>query len=393
MAPDAGIQITDPDGRNLFALVELDRGTMSSRQLKSKVRSYGDYARQARWRQTYPFCPALLFLTTSEKRARSFLATGEKAIGRREMLVAANGLVRDIGRGLTAPSWLLEGGEQEADLLSILRAARRPYDEEWEREEAEWRAEDEKREQLRSDPAALRNHLREWHHRGWGIERLGPALATAVQLTLEGDGDLAEAECRALRTLGAMFADPLALQLAEGEPTAGGRSDLDELAGYHRARQVDQARNLARRFGDGPALRRAGDRLWAGELLSADDASRLPDQAADDARSREERERLRLDYLALREDRARARAKSQRLVARLRNGPDVFLEEVDRQALRVCRSCREIAYPDPGRARYERGPRDVAFRCHFCDGRDLAPWESVAAEDAELRSGFGGPRW
>ncbi len=377
VAPDAGIQITDPDRYNLFALVELDLGTMSSRQLKAKAQGYGDYARLYGWRQTYPFCPALLFLTTSEKRARSFLVTCEKAVGRREMLVAACGLARDIDRALTAPKWLTEGGEQSADLLTILRAARRPYDEEREREEAERRADDEKREQLRSEPAALRHHLREWEYRDWDIERLGTTAATAVQLTLTGDGELAEVECRALRTLGAMFADPLSLQLAEGEPTVGRRFDLEELAEHHRARQLDCVSDLARRLGDGPALSQARGRLLAGGLLTAEDASSLSRKAADDERSRAEQERLRLGYLEFREDRARALAKSQRLVARLRNRPDAFLVEVDREALGVCGSCQEVAYPDPERARSERKPRDIAFRCHFCGGGQLAKWEPV----------------
>ncbi len=383
VAPDAGIQISDPDGRNLFALVELDRGTMSSRQLKSKALGYGDYVEQAGWRQTYPYCPALLFLTTSEKRARSFLSTCEKAIDRREMLVAASGLARDIGRALTAPEWLAEGGEQSVDLLAILGAARRPYDEGREREEAERRAEDEKREQLRSDPAALRDHLRAWERRGWGIERLGSTVATAVQLTLEGDGELAEAERRALRMLGAMFADPLSPRLSESEPVAD-RFVFDKLVEYHRVRQLDRVADLARRFGDGPGLRQARGRLQTGALLTTDETAVLSRKAADDERVGAEQERLRLDYLAFREDRARRRAKSQRLAARLRNGPDAFLEEVDREALRVCRSCREIAYPDPDRARYERGRGDVAFRCHFCDGGDLAPWKPADGRGGEL---------
>lgn len=87
---------------------------------------------------------------------------------------------------------------------------------------------------------------------------------------------------------------------------------------------------------------------------------------------------MRSDYLAFREERARRRWKSQRLVTRLRNGPETFLEEIDRKALRFCRSCEEVAFPDPERARYERGRCDVAFRCHFCDDRNLAAWKPSA---------------
>jgi hypothetical protein len=378
VAPDACVRIAEEDGRVLVGLVELDLGTMSSRQLKSKAEGYGEYVDRRAWRERHDFCPALLFLTTSEKRARSFLEICQRTVDRREMLVAACGLARDIGRSLSAAKWLA-GEDERADFLAVIRGARRPYDEEREQEEAERRAEEQEREQLRSDPVALGDHLREWQHRNWGIERLGPSVATAVRITLAGGEELAEAERRALQTLGAMFADPLALRLADGEPSDGRRFDLDGLVAYHRGRQVDQLRDLARRFGEGPALRDASHRLSAGGLLGVEEVSRLAGRAADDARSREEQERLCLDYRAFREDRARARAKSQKLVARLRNGPDAFLEEVDREALRVCRACREIAYPDPERARYERGRRDVAARCHFCGGRDLAPWEPAVA--------------
>jgi hypothetical protein len=110
-------------------------------------------------------------------------------------------------------------------------------------------------------------------------------------------------------------------------------------------------------------------------------------EAADDERSRSEQERLHSDYLASREEWARRRWKSQRLVARLRNGPEDFLEAIDRKALRFCRSCEEIAYPDPERARYERGRYDVAFRCHFCDGRDLSAWEPSTEGDRAMVGG------
>jgi Replication-relaxation len=377
VAPDACVQIAEADGRLLLALVELDRGTMSSRQLKAKAEGYGEYARLEGWRQRNEYCPPLLFITTSEKRARSFLAICDRAVDRRLMLVAATGLARDIGRSLSAPEWLA-GEAESGDLLAVLRAARRPSDEAREREEAKRREEEAERERLRADPAALREHLRSWRHRDWGVERLGAIAATALAITLERDEDLDPVEHRALLALGAIFVDPLHLQPKEGEPTERERLAFDALSEHHRTRQLAHVSDLAGRFGEGPGLREARSRLRAGGLLTAADASWLSQKAADDQRSRAEQERLRSDYLALREGRARHRAKSQRLAARLRNGPEAFLEEIDREALRLCRSCEEVAYPDPGRARYERASREVAFRCHFCGGRDLAGWEPAA---------------
>jgi len=386
VAPDACIQVAEADGRVLLGLVELDLGTMSARQLKAKAEGYGEYAKLEGGRQRNEYCPPLLFITTSEKRARSFLATCRRTADQRQMLVAATGLARDIGRSLVAPEWLA-GEEESGDLLAVLRGARRPYDEACQREEAERREKDAERERLRSDPAALREHLRRWRHRDWGVGRLGSLAARALEITLEREEELAEAERQALLALGAMFADPLHLRLAEGEPNTERQHVLDGLAEHQRARQLGEIEDLARRFGEGPALRKARGRLRAGELLAAADVSWLRREAADDERSRSEQECLHSDYLASREARARRRWKSQRLVARLRNGPEDFLEAIDREALRFCRPCEEIAYPDPERARYERGRPDIAFRCHFCDGRDLSAWEPSAEGDGAVVGG------
>jgi hypothetical protein len=376
VAPDACIQIEETDGRVLLALVELDLGTMSARQLKAKAEGYGVYVEREGWRQRNPYCPPLLFLTTSEKRARSFLATCRRTVDRSRMLVAASESARDIGRSLVAREWL--AGEKEGiDLLAVLRGARRPYDDALKQEEEERRERDAERARLRSDPAALREHLRKWSHRDWGIQRLGAEAAKALEITVERDEDLAEAETRALLALGEMFADPLRLQFGEGKPSAERAPVLDELVDHQRARQLEEIEGLAERVGEGPTLRKARGRIQDGELLTVADLSGLRLAAGDDGRSLKEQERLRVAYLSSREERALYRWKSQRLFTRLtRSGPEDFLEEIDRRSLRLCRSCEEVTYPDPDRASYERGRRpDVAFRCHFCGSEELAEWE------------------
>ncbi|HEX6456822.1 MAG TPA: replication-relaxation family protein [Solirubrobacterales bacterium] len=384
VAPDACIQITEADGRVLLALVELDLGTMSTRQLKAKAEGYGEYVEREGWRQRNSYCPPLLFLTTSEKRARSFLATCRRTVDPSRMLVAATPLARDIGRSLAAREWL--AGEREGvDLPAVLRGARRPYDEVLKLEEEERRERDAERERLRSDPAALREHLRKWRHRDWGIQRLGADAAKALEITVERDEELAEAERRALLALGELFTDPLRLQLAEGEPSAERQPVLAELVEYQRGRQLEEIEGLAARFGEGPALRKARGRIEGGELLAVGDLSGLRLAAEDDGRSLKEQERLRSAYLSSREGRALNRWKSQRLFTRLHSGPEDFLEEIDRRSLRFCRSCEEVAYPDPDRASYERGRRrEVAFRCHFCGSEKLAEWEPSAAGKARL---------
>ncbi|MBS1889330.1 MAG: replication-relaxation family protein [Actinobacteria bacterium] len=378
VAPDAYIEITDADGHTLSALVELDMGTMSHRRLKAKAAGYAEYARADAWCERHPFCPALLFVTTTEKRARSFLASMLKELGRKTLLLTcACDLARRLTRISTEPRWRLSADEGAGvvDLLSALREARRPHDEEVASWEA-WRREKEaKTERLRSDPEALRDHLRRSPRQDWGFDRLGRSVAEALRITLEGNDPLAGSERGAFRVLGALLADPVEISIGDREPTAAERSALDDLIDYHRADQLRQVDDLTGRLGAVPVLRRARDQLEAGDLLDASDASALALRAEDDRRSRVEQERLCSAYLAWREGEARRLAKGQGFAARLRRGPDDFLEEVDRRALRICSDCKEIAYPDPERVRYRRGRSDVASRCHFCGRGDLLDFE------------------
>jgi Replication-relaxation len=375
IAPDALIEIAGDDVRPLLAFLELDMGTMSHRRLKQKAAGYAEYGRVEAWRERHPFCPALLFLTTTEQRARSFLAAMERELGRdSQLLTCASDLARRLEHCALDPGWLLavDGGERPVDLPAALREARRPFEEAAAEAEAERDRDEVERERLRSDPEALRSHLRYWGVDRVGIERFGPTVAAALEITLKGDGALEEPERPALLALGATITDPLRLWLGGREPNDEERSALGSLVAHCLRRQLDRVEALAGRFGDGPGLREARCRIDGGEPLSGFDASGLEVRAADDRRSRDEQERLRSDYLAWREEEARRRAKAQRLAARLRNGPETFLEAIDRRSLRVCRRCEEVAYPDPERARYERAAWDVAFRCHFCGDRELA---------------------
>ena len=379
VAPDTAIQVTDPDGLNLFGLVELDLGTMSTRQLKSKAEGYGDYGRLDGWRQGYPFCPALLFLTTSEKRARSFLSTCEKAIGRRRMLVAACGLGRDISAALTEPAWL--GGEDErGDLLAVLRAARRPFDVAREQEEAKRREEDEERDRLLSDPEALADRLREELRRGWGRDQLGVAATSALLLSAERDHPLDAIERAAFKAAAGMLDEPLNLRIEDREPTSAERAALDTLVSGHRLIQLRHIAELAASFGKGPTLRERQRQLDDGELLPTSQLESLRRNAERDRDARAEQDRLRGEHLGWREQEAKRRAKLHGVIERRRIGRDAFLREVDKDALRRCGRCEEIAYPDPANAS-SRSKRHVAERCHYCGAqatREIDPDEGPA---------------
>jgi Replication-relaxation len=384
IAPDAFVEIADADRGSLLAFVELDMGTMSHRRLKQKATGYAEYAKAEAWRERHRFCPALLFVTTTEKRARSFLTAMRRELERDGLLLTcACDLARRPERCVTEARWLAdEEDEQGVDLLAALREARRPHDEALARRDARHREEEAKRERLRSDPEALRAHLRSWSHRDWGIQRLGRSAAAALALTLELDEPLDSAEREALGRLGAMFADPLDLQRDERELTPNERRAFDALVRHHLTRQLDLADELAECYGEGPALRRARKRLEAGELLDRHGLSwGLAEEARRDGEARARQERLREDYLGWREQRARQLAKAQGIAGRLRNGPEAFLDEVDRRALRFCRSCEEIAYPDPKRTIHERGAgHDVAWHCHFCWTEELAKIEPTSDE-------------
>jgi hypothetical protein len=380
IAPDACIQITDADDKGLIGLVELDLGTMSHRQLKAKAAGYGEYVQRRAWRQRNAYCPPLLFITTSEKRARSFLTAADREIDSSRMLVACVGLARDLRRCIAAPEWMIGSGGQAIDLLSILAAARRPYDEANEREEAQRREEEAERERLRSDPEALAERLQGELHYAWGDEQLGRGATDALRLSVQGEGGLNEIERAALKAVGGMLAEPLSARLAEGGPTPSEREALAALVAHHRASQLRRLDEMARRFGAGPKLRQRRQRLESGDLLTTAELDGLPHDAEQDREAATEQDRLREDYLRWREGEAKRLAKLQGFIARRRTGRDAFLAEVDRGALRCCSDCGEIAYPDPERKPRPGGRRHVAGRCHFCGAGALSELPSKEVE-------------
>lgn len=374
IAPDVFIEIEDADGRELLGFVELDMGSMSHRRLKRKAAGYAEYVKAGAWREPHRFCPALLFITTTEKRARSFLAMMRRELEKDTVLLTcACDLARRLPRCATDTRWLIDGYEEPIDLLSALHEARRPYDEEMARWQAQRREEEAERERLLSNPEALRSHLRRWEHRG--IKRLGERLATALRITLEYEAPLEEVEREALRALGGMYGDLLRLELADREPTSKERYALDRLAEHHRRFQLEQIDSIAARQEVGPALRKARQRVEEGKLLPRDEVRRLIDDVGCDRESRSAQKRLREDYLAWREVEAERLKKAQGMLARLRSHPEDFFARIDRRSLRRCRSCEEITYPDPENAR-DYAKRHLATRCHYCGTGALAEIES-----------------
>jgi hypothetical protein len=363
IAPDVFIEIADADGRKLCAFVELDRGTMSHRQLTRKAAGYAEYDRAEAWRDRHRFCPALLFITTTDKRARSFLLAMRKQAEREALLfTGACDLARKLRRCTTEPRWLIDGSDEPVDLLAVLREARRPYDEELAREEACRREEEEKRERLRTDPEALRSHLRS---RPPPDRDADHPLMAAFAITLAREAPPEEVERDALLALAGMYADPLSFRFADRMSTEEEQRAFDALVKHYRVAQRERFEDLAGRYGEGPALRRARERIAIGELLDDAALDSLASTAERDCASRAEQKRLREDYLIWRAEEARRLAKAQGLLTRLRNRPESFLDQIDSRSLRRCGRCEEVAYPNPERAE-SYAKRHVAQRCHYC---------------------------
>lgn len=350
-------------------------GSMSHRRLKRKAAGYAEYAKAGAWRERHRFCPALLFITTTEKRGRSFLATMRRGLEKEtDLLTCACDLARRLPRCATETRWLIDGYEVPVDLLSALQEARRPYDEEVARREAQRREEEAERERLLSDPEALRSHLRRWHHRDWGIKRLGDDAAAALAITLEEDGELDRVEREALATLGPMFADLHVPQLSGRESSATERYAFEALAHHYRDEQLKRIDGIVGRFGEVPSLLKARRQIDEGGLLKGGDVRQLGYEMDRDNESRAAQRRLRKGYLAWREQEAQRLVKAQGMIARLRARPEDFFAQIDRHSLRRCGSCEEIAYPDPENAR-DYVKRHVATRCHYCGTGALAEIE------------------
>jgi hypothetical protein len=411
LAPDALIELDDDRDRRLLAFVELDLGTMSHARLKLKAAGYAAYAAEAAWTGRHPFCPCLLFLTTTEQRAIRFLKTLhgllEKAArggwhGRRDRIswfaAAACALAHTPQRALVEPCWddlALSGGG--LTLLDCLNASRAPYDAARARERARREAVEAERERLRTDLEARRAHLQRNHfyERGGHLDQFGEPGATALELLLHSREPMDAVGREAFAALRRQLAaDPLEAELApEPEPpTPSDTRAVERLIDSYRARQRARIAELARRYGDGPSLRRWRQELAAGGLIDPFGWEHLEQDARRDREARAEQARLRAAYLERREREARWRKHEAGLVARLAHGRAAVLGLVDRDHLRVCPRCEEIAYPaEPQRdgsghpLQQRRGERS---RCHFCGAYELERWDERHLPQLEHGSAY-----
>lgn len=404
LAPDALIHVRDEEGRELLGFVELDMGTMSHARLKTKAAGYVAYAAEAAWTERHPFCPCLLFITTTETRALAFLKLLNGLLdkqgrgnyyGRRRgffdwFAAAACAHAREPERSLVESSWddlaLAGGGLSLSDCLNKARAA---YDARRAKEEAAQRARDTERERLRANPEALRAHLQEHTVRFHGhLSQFGSAGTAALELLLASHEPMTDLEREAFAAIVRQLADDLLDATPAPAPVPPVWSEIrtvELLVDIYRHRQRTRLDELARRYGIGPLLRSHRDDLDKGELLGASSWGALEGHAQRDHKARQEQERLRIAYLTQRDQDAHDRKRQLGLTTRLAHGPAAMHPVIDRERLRICRYCNEIAYPPakPERDHYGSPVRRPAARCHFCGSSDLTPWDPARAPQAE----------
>jgi hypothetical protein len=135
LAPDAMAILIDERDRKLGAFVELDLGTMSHARLRQKADLYAAYTAADTWRDQHLFLPALLFLTTTDMRARRFLvalrgalAHGRRSYSRRTLVAGAGALALDPSRLLVESCLAHLDGEELLTLRDVLNTARAPYE-------------------------------------------------------------------------------------------------------------------------------------------------------------------------------------------------------------------------------------------------------------------------
>jgi Replication-relaxation len=378
LAPDAMVILTDGQERKLGAFVELDLGTMSHTRLRQKADLYVAYALADAWHDRHPFLPALLFLTTTDARARRFLAAFGRALShgprdnsRRTFVAGAGELAFEPGPLLSKGCLTDLDGCQGLRLLDVLNAARAPYDQALAQQRERRETEEAERERLLEEPEAMREHLRV-NERSLSpcIQAFNPLGQQALKLLIASEDRLLTREREVMRSLARDLGDALlepGMQTTLPSPGELTIAAMELLAGCYRAGQGERVQALVTQHGEGPQLRRMQEHLQQGRLLDSRQLSRLQSDAERDAQGREEQRQRKTAYLEWRDGAARQFVRRSGPVGRLTRSKEEFYPQLDRRLIRTCRECREPIYPrlddEPGGAKTAK-----PGTCHFCGG-------------------------
>lgn len=379
IAPDARLELHDAAGRLLVAHVELDRGTMSLPRLKVKAAGYVAYVVEAAWATRHPFCPCLLFVTTTEARARRFLdalaqvlrRSGRSAIGADlRFTAAACAMADEPGRALVEPCWRDLTGASGRTLADCLRAARAPYDATRARERAARNAREQRLAQLRTDPELLRQHLRE--QRGAYLtrylDRVGRNGHAALDILIDTTEPLSDIEQEALAEF-ARFVDDDLLEFRDCDGPAAAVELLPQigrLVDSHRAAQANLVRMLLERHGPLSCLRATQRDISAGALIPRQVAAALPERARSEAVLRAAQEQQGARYRAYRDRTARDEAG---IIGQVLRRTNAIIARMDERLVRRCSRCEETIYPETADGRSDIRPSE---RCPYCQSSQLS---------------------
>jgi hypothetical protein len=375
LAPDATLGLLDEQDRGVRAFIEIDLGTMSHTRLRAKAALYAAYAASDAWREHHAFLPALLFLTTTDIRARRFLNALARALSygrplhkRRAFVAGAAGIVWTPHRLLTEPCLADLDGRTDLTLPDILHAAHAPYEQALAYRLEQREAEEEKRRYLCEEPVAMREHLRHHEHAlGSYFQALGEPGVNAIKLLLASREQLLPDERGVLRAIARDLGEALVEpgRQAADLPGAEVTGEVALLIEDYRATQTEQVRTLAASHGEGPSLRRARNLLRKDGLLDPTALDQLPEDAEHDVARRREQHARRAAYLEWREQAARRLARKAGPLGRLTHRPEDFYPQLDQERLRVCASCEETVYPAARKDQHIHGEQRLS-PCHYC---------------------------
>lgn len=409
LTPDAVLQARVVDGDvagDAAAFVEIDLATMTQNQLKEKLARYRAYASDRVWEGRFAHCPPLLVLTTTTARATNFIRAVRRAqAGERparfyrqadadlaaadDLVVAACGLVRDPGRAVTEPVWLLpEEAAAELTLTELLaeRVSAQQTAQRW-REQIRIRQRDEARRDALDDVARRgRDELARLLADPGAGEALA-VLAAGPARFLERHPDLA--------LLVVDWWGPRGARRPHGPPPA---RLVDALRERHAAMWAGHARAVlaaaAHHAADDPRLAGMCARLTAGRLLSTTDRDHLAAGPAD-------RRRLQAEALTAYTERRRAAVEREHAalpwLARRRTSVDELAAGYDTGRLLICDVCGMVvprAGGDPDAAVWDGFVHQEGHGCGYCGtgqlqepGSPVPPLtERLAAVRARLRA-------
>lgn len=376
------------------AFVEVDLGTMSLARLARKLRRYASYAREGAWKDRHPFLPALLFLTTTPRRAEAVIREWEclvGASGRRrrrtggygeddgaQLCIGASDAAFAPGVGLSDPVWLAPGGNDGLFLRDLLDPPWRA----WAKREAEREAEQRRLRaeevRLARDPSARREHLRESgahislrRH----METLGEEGRKALQLLLDGTGEMDPLERAAFS-----FFDRRARQLPDrveisrqtDPPSEEERLVVSDLHAQYLDWQRHGVAIAWAGYSESSTLRRVIRDLDAGRLMDQTSWVSLGDRVRSDRSTFDDLRTRFSEYLAWRDEEVERRRASLPAARRLLFAKDQAALDLDVEHLLICSECEEIVPHIPER---EPWPRPW---CPFCRTDELVALEEAA---------------